>query len=110
MAASPTPVRTRLGFARACRIKQGRDFSRLRLQGRRLAHGCLILNWLATGAVRGRLGVVVSRKVGPAVVRSRARRLLREVWRKHQHGFPLPLDLVLVARPSLARKALAEVE
>jgi len=57
-----------------------------------------------------RLGVVTSRKIGGAVVRSRARRLLRESFRQHQHELAQPVELVLVARPSIAGRAFAEVE
>jgi ribonuclease P protein component len=74
-------------------------------------NGCLIANWLRLpGGSASRLGVVVSRKVGGSVVRSRAKRLLRESFRLHQHEFTEPLDLVLVARPSIAGRAFAEVE
>ena len=41
MAAAPS-----LGFPRARRIKQGRDFQRAKTQGKRVVHGCLIANWL----------------------------------------------------------------
>jgi ribonuclease P protein component len=100
-----------LKFGRAMRIRQGRDFSRVRQQGQRLVNGCLIGNWRKLSAdERLRLGVVVSRKVGNAVARSRARRLLRETFRVHQHDFAAPVDLVLVARPSIAGKEQAEVE
>lgn len=104
----PAPPSLRL--PRACRIKQGRDFTRLKTRGRRLVCGCLILNWLPAGASALRLGVITSRKIGNAVARSRARRLLREVWRHHQHSFAQPLEIVLVARQSIARKAMAGVE
>jgi ribonuclease P protein component len=53
---------------------------------------------------------VVSKKVGNAVVRSRAKRLLRESYRQHQHEFTQPLDLVLVARNSIKEKDFAGVE
>ncbi len=101
----------RLSFGRAARLKQGRDFARLRQGGERLAIGCLVANWqrLAAGA-RSRLGVITSGRVGGAVVRNRARRLLRESFRLHQHELAQPVDLVLVARPSIAGKAFAEVE
>ena len=69
------------------------------------------MNWLeSTVAPFSRLGVVTSRKVGPAVVRNRARRLLREVFRKHQQALHHPVDLVLVARPSIAGWRLPEIE
>ena len=46
----------------------------------------------------------------PAESRERARRLLREVFRVHQHNLSQPVDLVLVARPSIAGKGFFDVE
>jgi ribonuclease P protein component len=101
----------RLRLRRASRLRQQRDFARVRQQGRRLVLGCLIANWhsLPDGAAP-RLGVVTSRKIGGAIVRSRARRLLRESFRQHQNEFAQPVELVLVARDSIAGKKFAEVE
>lgn len=103
------PNRLRLG--RASRLAQSRDFARVRQQGERLAQGCLIANWnrLPDGTLP-RLGVVTSKKIGGAVERSRARRLLRETFRQHQHELAQPVELVLVARNSIAGKKLADVE
>lgn len=101
----------RLGFPRAMRLKQGRDFSRLRTHGQRSSHRALIANWLELPAgSRSRLGVVAAKALGPAVVRSRARRLLRETFRLHQRKLRAPLDLVLVARHSILENKLADVE
>jgi len=92
-------------------LKLGRDFARLRAEGRRMALGCLIANWLeAPGRSCSRVGVVVGRKVGDSTVRNRARRLLREVFRLHQWDLKSPVDLVLVARPSIVGKRYQEVE
>jgi ribonuclease P protein component len=101
----------RLRFGREARIKQGRDFMRVRQDGQRLITGCLIANWqpLPSGS-HSRLGVITSGKIGGAVVRNRARRLLRESFRLHQHELAQPLDLVLVARQSIANKKFADVE
>ena len=101
----------RLPFRRSQRLKQNREFTRVRQTGQRLACGCLIANWvtLPAGGLT-RLGVVTSGKLGNAVVRGRARRLLRESFRLHQHDFAQPLELVLVARPSIVGCGLAEVE
>ena len=107
--AAQTPPRLR--FARAAHVKQGRDFARVRQAGERMIVGCLIANWrrLPAGAA-SRLGVVTARRIGGAVVRSRARRLLRETFRLHQHDLAAPVDLVLVARPSIAGRGYAVVE
>ena len=104
-----TPKRLRLG--RSSRLAQNRDFARVRQNGQRLVLGCLIANWsrLPEGAAP-KLGVVTSKKIGGAVQRNRARRLLRESFRLHQHEFAQPVELVLVARNSIADKDFAGVE
>jgi len=104
-----SPKRLRLN--RASRLAQSRDFARVRQQGGRLAQGCLIANWnkLPDGA-SPKLGVVTSKKIGGAIARSRARRLLRESFRQHQYEFAQPVELVLVARNSIAGKKFADVE
>jgi ribonuclease P protein component len=103
------PKRLRLG--RPQRLIQSRDFMRLREQGQRLAAGCLIANWVIPPAGTGpRLGVVTSKKVGNAVARNRARRWIRESFRRHQHEIAKPVELVLVARPSIAGCDFARVE
>ena len=101
----------RLRFGRAMRIKHGRDFAQVREQGGRLACGCLVANWrpLPAGS-KTRLGVVCGSKVGAAVVRTRAKRLLRESFRLNQRLLAQPLDLVLVARASIVGRQLAGVE
>lgn len=93
------------------RIRWSRDFARVRKDGQRVVQGCLIANWsVRDPSARSRLGVVTSRKVGNAVARSRARRLLRESFRRHQLDLNTPVDLILVARPSIAGRSFAEVE
>jgi ribonuclease P protein component len=106
-----TAPKNGLGLPKSARIKQRRDFDRIRAKGRRLTSGCLIANWLALPAeAQSRLGVITSRKVGPATVRNRARRLLRETFRRHQHDLAGPATIVLVARASIAGKPFAAVE
>ena len=50
------------------------------------------------------------RAAAAAVTRSRARRLLRETFRLHQHDLRQPVTIVLVARSSILGKQRAEVE
>ena len=73
--------------------------------------GCLIINWQhLPEASRSRLGVITAGKIGCAVVRNRARRLLRECFRLHQYDLNRKVDMVLVARPSIAGKRFSDVE
>jgi ribonuclease P protein component len=100
-----------LQFSRAMRLTQARDFARLKAQGRRQVKGCLILNWMPQDeSPVSRAGFITSRKLGHAVVRTRARRLLRETFRLHQHKLKRKVDLVLIARASIVGKKRLEVE
>ena len=55
-----------------------------------------------------RLGVVASKKVGNAVARNRAKRLLREVFRTHKPSVE-GVDLVVIASERLAFLSLEEL-
>jgi ribonuclease P protein component len=112
--AGEAPAVKPLRFQQAQRLQRSWEFGRARLEGQRIVKGCLILNWRSLDREAGerisRLGVVTSRKIGNAVIRSRARRLMREVFRRHQHDLQQPVDLVLIARNSIAGKSYAQVE
>jgi ribonuclease P protein component len=56
-----------------------------------------------------KLGVVASRRVGGAVQRNRAKRLLREAWRLNRHHFAGGVDVILSARSDIVKVALADV-
>ena len=45
-----------------------------------------------------RVGITTGKKLGHAVVRNRARRRLREVYRLNEHLFKPGFDIVVVAR------------
>jgi ribonuclease P protein component len=57
-----------------------------------------------------RLGLAVSRRVGGAVQRNRARRLLRDAFRRLSKTVAPTYDVVLVARPEISGRTQAEVD
>ena len=69
-----------------------------------------ILFILPNSVGRCRLGVTLSRKVGNAVVRNQARRRVREIFRKRRGQVSASLDIVVHAKPEIARKPLAVLE
>ncbi|HVU25683.1 MAG TPA: ribonuclease P protein component [Opitutus sp.] len=93
--------------------RQG-DFRAVREHGRRLHCGAFTLTWLRRDPPAGtdaRVGVVASTAaVGNAIQRNRAKRRLRELFRRHQQLVPAGCDLVLTARSSLNRTAFPELE
>ena len=96
-------------------LRRTADFGAVREQGRRTDCGAFLLTWRArpatVPAVPARAGFVASRAaVGNAVHRTRAKRRLREIFRKHQQLVPPGLDLVLTARAALLRLSYADVE
>jgi ribonuclease P protein component len=65
----------------------------------------------ALPAALPRVGVVASTAaVGAAVLRNRAKRRLREIFRLNQHLLPPDCDLLLIARAAVTRWAFPELE
>lgn len=109
-AASGLQPDTRFTFPVRYRLKKRADFETLYTRGARVAGRHVVLFVAPTVAAQGRYGVTASRRVGGAVVRSRCKRRLRELYRLHRE---LPgvaeLDIVANARRSLATAPWAVV-
>lgn len=61
------------------------------------------------GLPHSRLGITTTRRLGKAVTRNRARRLVREAYRTHRRDIPTGLDLVFVVRSPLLERKPAEL-
>ncbi len=97
-------------FPHSHRIVTGPEYSAVRRRGRRLETRFFVV--YVTKAVCGhsRLGVIVSRKVGSAVVRARAKRLVREAFRLNRPFLPVDLDLVVIVKPGVGIPGYGEYE
>lgn len=86
-----------LGLPSEVRLRTTREFQRLYRDGRRFyaAHFVLIC---ADAVQELRAGFVASRKVGNAVHRNRAKRLMREAFRHCRPQMRSDRELVLIAR------------
>ena len=93
---APEPNRFR--FRPAEHLRRPSDFRRVYERRRSVSDGLLIVYACPNGLPYLRLGLSVSRKVGPAVHRNRLRRLYREAFRLTRHEMPTGLDLVLIPR------------
>jgi ribonuclease P protein component len=56
-----------------------------------------------------RLGITATKKIGNAVQRNRARRLIREAYRLSEEGLPTGVDIVVVARQRAVTAGMQDV-
>jgi ribonuclease P protein component len=99
-------------FPKEERLRYGYQFRRLYEHGRRV-QGQLAVVFVdvpPAGTTGRTLGVVTSRRVGNAVVRNRARRLMREVYRLHRDRLKANIQIVIVARAAINGRPYREVE
>lgn len=81
----------------SCSLKLNHVFRRLyRTKG--YANGSLVLYARRNRAGVNRIGITVSKKLGKAHIRNRARRRIREVYRLNEDKFTCGWDIVVVAR------------
>ncbi len=97
--ASDQPAATgRADFPKANRLLRKRDFDRVFGRKCSTGSGALVVYAETNDLGRPRLGLVVSRKHGPAVVRNRWKRRLREAFRLEKQNLPQDVDLVVLPR------------
>jgi len=115
------PDRDKETFRPCERLKKSAEFERALHKGKRY-----VTPWFVAFVLRteqpaspdacvgtGRLGLIVSRRVGQAVHRNRIKRLFREAYRREKHLLTRSFDIVLRARsginvPSLRYEQVAQ--
>ena len=87
----------------AVTLKENYEFRRTYQKGVSAVSPVMVLYCRKNRLGRNRLGLVSSTKLGHAVVRNRARRRLRELFRLSQENMDQGYDVLLVARGRTAR-------
>lgn len=83
-------------------LNSNRDFLSLYKKGRCIVSRNVVVYFRKNGLSCNRLGITAGKKVGNAVRRNRAKRIIRQAYRENELLFPVGIDLVIVARASAA--------
>jgi len=95
-------------FRPAERIRRRAEFQQIYDRGRKVHSRYTTVFLLANSLTVGRLGIAATRKLGGAVQRNRAKRLIREIFRRNKlaPGF----DVVVVPKRELLGASLNALE
>lgn len=88
-------------------LKMRRDFRRVYAKGQKKYTADLIIYTLFNYSKQTRVGISVSKKVGCAVERNRARRIIKEAFRILK--LDISMDIVVVAKPSILGKKMQNI-
>ncbi|HEU4402373.1 MAG TPA: ribonuclease P protein component [Candidatus Polarisedimenticolia bacterium] len=91
------------------RIRRRSEYQVVYDRGRRIPSTHFVLFVMPNGAGRPRLGITVTKRIGGAVQRNRAKRLMREIFRRHKSELT-NVDIVVNGRSELPRAEYARVE
>jgi ribonuclease P protein component len=91
------------------RLASEADFRRVRTEGRAWTHPMLALHARRSGGAHLRVGISVGKRLGGAVDRNRVKRRVREHMRARVKELQSGWDVVIVARPPIARATFDQI-
>lgn len=95
---------------RCRRVTRSAEFRKAYSLGNRQVGRTMVMWTLpADSDTSPRMGVVASRKVGHAVARARARRMVRETFRRERYQLTNKQDLIIVSRRNILTTSLPEI-
>jgi ribonuclease P protein component len=97
-------------FPKADRVLRRGDFRQAYDSGRKFQARYFTAFVLAHADEPSRLGITATRKMGNSVKRNRARRLVREVFRKNKRLVPSGIDIIINVKSALSTALYQDLE
>ena len=97
-------------FPKTSRVLKRDRFRQVYDEGRKFQAKYFTAFLLANSIGQPRIGITVTRKIGNSVERNRARRLVREVFRKNKWLVPQGVDIVINAKRVLVEAGYHDLE
>jgi ribonuclease P protein component len=94
---------------RKFRLTRSTDFKRVRRDGRSNAHPLIVLIASENQLSITRVGVAAGKRVGNAVYRNRAKRLMRAAAREVLPNIKTGWDLIIIARKPIIQSKMPQV-
>jgi ribonuclease P protein component len=96
-------------FPKSSRLRRGSEIRRVIREGRRWKSPAFIVYAGRSDGERSRLGLIVGRRTGNAVERNRAKRILRETFRRMHREIKDGTDLVVRTGPLITARSSREI-
>ena len=91
-------------------LKDPAVFSRIYKKGTRVSGTGAAAYFIPNRRPYNRFGITAGKKIGGAVERNRAKRIIRAAYRKNELLLPLGYDIVIVARGDIAGMKSTELD
>lgn len=90
-------------------VKLNREFVYAYKKGRKIVSDCIVFHYYRNRTQCTRLGITVSKTVGKAHVRNRAKRLIRSAFRQCMPPLENGYNIIIAARTKMADAAYSQV-
>jgi len=90
-------------FKKKERLRLKRNFKNVFEKGGRLIDNNFVIIYVRNTMDYNRIGIIVNKKFGNAVVRNSVKRFIREIYRTNKTFSPIGYDIVFIPRKELSK-------
>ena len=99
-----------LGLSREERLRKSYEFLQVKFNGVSIRQAPFWVQAHEKFSGPTKLGVIATKRLGNAVARNKAKRLIRELFRKHKQHLPSIMHLVVLPRRSIFQTPFTKLE